>query len=87
MKREVQQQKSEQYVTISVFEKAMRSIASRLDRIDRILEAILQELKQNREEHEYFRSTFRMHDAEIVTHDRKIDGLTDRVEVLEAKAR
>jgi hypothetical protein len=87
MKREVQQQKSEQYVTISVFEKAVRAIGGRFDRIDRILETILQELKQNREEHEYFRSTFRMHDAEIVMHDRKIDGLTDRVEVLEVKRR
>jgi hypothetical protein len=85
MKREVQQ-KSEQYVTLSVFENAMRSIASRFDRIDGILEIMLTETKQNRDEHEYFRSTFRMHDTEIVMHDRKIDGLTDRVEVLEAKA-
>jgi hypothetical protein len=86
MKREVQQ-KSEQYVTLSVFENSMQSIASRFDRIDGILEKMFVEFKRNHDEHEYFRSTLLMHDREIILHDRKIDGLTDRVEVLEVKRR
>jgi hypothetical protein len=91
MKREVQQQKSEQYVTISVFEKAIHAISGRFDGIEaqlkRNTEIMVREFSAMHEEHAEFRSALRMHDREITLHDRKIDGLTDRVEALEVKTR
>lgn len=77
----------EEYVTISIFEKAMRAIAARFDRIESHLKEITdfmtREYTRNREDHEEFRSLLRLHDREITIHDRKIEGLTARVETLE----
>ena len=46
---------TEKYITMSVFEKAMASIAKSFDRHEKVLQDILQELRAMREDNKYFR--------------------------------
>lgn len=85
MKKAVAKSK-EKYVTESVFEGAMQSIArsflrieEKLEKNTEILALVAGEIRKNNDEHRDFRSTLMMHDKEILDLDRKIDTIDLRV--------
>ena len=82
----------EEHVTMSVFEKAMESIAKSFDRIDtrlashdRAFESILNELKSIHDDNKHFRESFLNLNREEVIRDRNVEDLRIRVERLEKK--
>ena len=93
MKKKMTTKKSPKYVTESVFEKHMRSIAQsfshvneRLNSHDDMFEIIISEIKGIRHEHREFQQNFRIFNANDIKFERDIDNLKNRVEKLEAQA-
>ena len=74
---------TEKYVTMSVFEKAMASIAKSFDRHEKVLQDILQELRAMREDNKYFRNSISNLNIDGSSYDRRIEDLKGRVERLE----
>jgi hypothetical protein len=83
--------KNEEYVTVPAFERAMLSIDASFQRIEEkiasVVDIMTREFASLHEEHRAFKETIMLHDQEHTIHGRKIDGLTDRVEALEAKTK
>lgn len=85
------------YLTETTFEKHMRSIAKSFETQNKVLashsqilsthsqvlEVLLKEMKALHEDNKYARSTLSSFVGDVLSHDRKIDNLTIRVEKLE----
>jgi len=83
---------NEKYVTEKTFEKSMVSIAKSfvrineaLERHERVLEMILKELKNLRDDHREIRSALSNLEIGLLKYDRKLEDLTLRVEKLEMR--
>jgi hypothetical protein len=80
----------EKYVTMSVFEQAMQSIArsfeqvnERFDRHESLFERIFEELRVIRDEARETRKIIVDMNIHLSRHEHRLDNLTERVEVLE----
>ena len=87
-----QTKKESKYITMSIFEKSMASIAhsfdkvfEKLDRHDKAFELILKELQEQRKEAIGYRMMMSSLNHNDVSQHRKIEGLEIRIEKLEAK--
>ncbi len=92
---------TEKYVTEKTFEKHMGSIARSFAKVEEsleninktlvvqqgVLQTMIKEMKNFREDNKYTRSTLSDFTGDVSSHDRKIDNLTMRVERLESKSR
>ncbi len=76
---------TEKYVTEKTFEKHMRSIAKSFEANGRISELILKEVTDLHNDHKQMRATINGIVSDVIINDRKIKGLTTRVEKLEVK--
>jgi septal ring factor EnvC (AmiA/AmiB activator) len=88
----VSKKTSEKYVKESTFEKSMRSIAnsfekvfSKFDNQNKILELVLKEVKNSREENKESRKSISNLNIDSVSYERRIEDLTFRVEKLESR--
>lgn len=86
---EVLQETLKGYVTIERFDNAMASIALSFERADnrltQLADAIMNQFQEIRAENREFRKTMADHAIYISRHERKIDDITERVEVIEKK--
>lgn len=85
---------SEKYVKENTFEKSMRSIAnsfekvfSKLDNQDKVLDVILKEIKNTREDNRESRKSINNLNSDGISYERRIEDLTIRVEKLESKTK
>ena len=88
--------KTEKYVTETVFERNMASIANsfahaeelskkRFDRHESLLERMLKQIEMLREDNQYIRKSVQSFIHDVSIHDRKIEDINERVEKLEKK--
>jgi len=92
-KREVKKT-TEKYVTEKTFEKSMEAIAKSFARVEeslekheRVLDMILKELKNLRDDHREIQHTLSNLEISFSKYDRKLEDLTLRVERLEMKVK
>lgn len=78
---------TEKYVTETIFEKHMRSIAKSFADNAEVMALILKEIKQIHEDNKYFRASISNLYSDGLSCDKKIENLNVRVEKLELKAK
>lgn len=83
---------AEKYITMSVFEKAMASIArsfskieEKLDKTDQIASLVLKEMQIYREESKENRMTMSLLNHNEIKQEHRVSGLELRIEKLEQK--
>ena len=92
--KKVVKKTTEKYVTMSTFEKSMASIAKsfsivtdKLDQHENALGLILKEIRQIHQDNTDFRKNMASLTIDGISYDKKIEGLTIRLEKLEAKSK
>lgn len=87
MKKVVKKTTTEKYVTEKTFEKAMASIAKSFDRVEKNFELVLNEIQKINQDNREYRKRALENDITMMSHDKKINDLINRVEKLEAKVK